>query len=616
MTIVLSATSDVLPGRSPIVGEPVEAEAAAHTLARMRDEVDTCVDRSSQALTSLAGLSATAIERLHDRVHERVVPSAKQLSADLSEAARAFDGYATDIEHIHVEARRILDEVEQRLARIRVCATDLGQAARALRIDAVGAVPSAWYDRPSAWPPVPSSETGERLTPAEALAGVVALDTWRTSAAAWASAADHLRDCQTRWSVLRVARCEAEHTLIARLRATSAGSLLDIVGAFHRATVTRQYTGAAVHPSRWRLDPQLREVIGGWLTPVQVAERWRTLGLSDAEVARLPIPVLFGLASADGVPFRVQDLASRAALQYALDHPDEAFLMMGLNSAETSMDAFQDQVVQLQAAVDAAARTAATLPGAPAVQMIGFGTHDGALTAAISFGNVDTATSVGVNVLGMGSHVGDLQNGVGGAEQLYRASQSDDASTVAVITWVGYRSPAMPPTVDVLRGERAVAGAAPLARFIDGVRAVRDGDPQLRDFTVLAHSYGSTTAAEALTFTATRVDAFVAYGSAGFEPGTSVDQLHADRVFVTQALGDQVAGAGQLGSWRTNPLFVDGAVWFSSERQSAERRVTAHDLFTADDDPSVWNWGGKVGYLSAGTHSLQVMGRIVSGAVQ
>lgn len=115
------------------------------------------------------------------------------------------------------------------------------------------------------------------------------------------------------------------------------------------------------------------------------------------------------------------------------------------------------------------------LPGAPKVQMLGFGNHDGAITTAISFGDIDTASNIGVNVPGIGSTVDGIGNALGGAKELFRAA--DDANpgaTYAMVTWYGYRTPGKPPGDNgVWSMGRADAGATELADFLDGVHAFR-----------------------------------------------------------------------------------------------------------------------------------------------
>lgn len=613
MSVVLPAVHDVLRAASPIVGVPEEAEAAALVLLKMQRDLESSEQQVRHAAGCLMSQSSSAVSQVHPVATDRLVRATAQLTDDFSAAATAFRSYARTIERIHTEARTTEREVAAGLWCVGRAADALERSARVLRVDARVCVPSTWEQQPSLWPPLGDGEL-TALTLAAAAERVEALGAWGAHARLWAHAIERIHACRQRWNDAIRDRVEAERELVAQLRQTVFGPLVSVSGAADRAAITRCATGGAVHPSRWATGQRFEEVLSGRLTPAQVAEAWAQMALTEADIVALPLESVLALARADGVPFWVQDLASRRALDATLQRPDEMWHLMGLDT-ELSRAAFTEQIEALHQAVGVAEGKATSLPGDPKVQLIGFGAHDGALTAAISLGNADTAGAVGVNVLGMGSGLTGFTEALGGAEQLFLATDRfRTESRPAVITWVGYRAPAAPPALEVAEDERASAGAAPLARFIDGVHAARDSkDPPLGDLVVLGHSYGSTTAAAALKMTETSVDAFITYGSAGVDPGTRIEQLHADRVYATRAAGDQVARVGLGLSGRTDPGDLAGVTTFSAERSTEGIKVTAHDLFTERADPSAWNWNGKVGYLTAGTTAVTSMGHILGG---
>lgn len=357
------------------------------------------------------------------------------------------------------------------------------------------------------------------------------------------------------------------------------------------------------------LPDGLSSILDGKMSPEEAATAWAKLGLTEKDVQNLPIEAQFRLANTEGVPAWARDISSRQAVKYAIASPENAYQLMGFSESDLSLKDFTSQVEALNAARQDAERKAKLMPGKPIVQLVGFGNHDGAITSSISLGDLDKASNVGVNVSGMNSSVSGMSNGVQGAEQLFRAAYAADMnSSYAVVTWIGYHSPGL---TEVRSMDRADSGAVELASFLDGLNAVRAGNP-IQQFGVFAHSYGSTTAVEALKLTNSDIDSLVTYGSAGVKNETSVDQLNAGTVFATSADGDGVAWAGYRGGNRTDPRDIDNVIEFSAEDVNDLERVTVHDMFTEDSPTGWFNWGGKVGYLSAGSSSLDSMGWILA----
>lgn len=613
MTLLLSAVDGVLTGKSPIVGSPAEAEAGARTLSRMAEELNNSYFTVGQAVTCLTYVRSRAVSKVSDGVNSRFLDGAALLSDDLTISSNALSSYSAEIDRIHISAREIVGEVGFHLGHIQGCASEMNLAAATLQLSTRSVVPSDWAQKPSPWPPL-TTEVLEDLAPSQLAVRTWATGVWAARAISWGWATDRIHECQSRWARLILDRKQAEAGLAAKLRGTTLGPFLSFAGSSSRAGVTRMFTGGRVHRSRFMSDPLLEYGLGGNLTPQEVAENWKALGLSTSEIGKLPIEVLFVLAQSDGVPYEAQDIAANISLTYAIEHPKVAIRMMGL-TADLSETMFVEQLTSIKQAYDDAKRNASLMPGSPSVQLFHFGVHDGALTAAISIGNLDNASNIGVIVPGMGSDVNGLPTALGGAEQIYlEAVHYDSRVSPAVVAWIGYRAPGMPPSLEVLHGERAASGAKPLANFIDGLNAVRvTGGEPMQEFAVLAHSYGATTAAEALKVSETKVDSFVTYGSAGLEAGTTLKQLQTDHMYATSATGDDVAWAGVMGSGRVNPIDIPGVVEFGSEEAGGRVRVTAHDMFTEDKRSSLWNWGGKIGYLSEGTTSVEALGRVLAG---
>ena len=192
--------------------------------------------------------------------------------------------------------------------------------------------------------------------------------------------------------------------------------------------------------------------------------------------------------------------------------------------------------------------------------------------AAVAIGNMDTATSITANISGMGSSTQDMGGAVRVAENLYNEQRRLGADP-AVLAWIGYDAPDMPPSTEVLFSDKARTGGAKLATVIDGFYYTRSAEnPPF--ISVTAHSYGTTTAAYALSQTENTIDSLVFYGSAGIDPEAAESaadlKVRSGEVYATLGRADKVAPAGQLGSNFGDPRVTPtsetwGAKVFSSE---------------------------------------------------
>lgn len=164
----------------------------------------------------------------------------------------------------------------------------------------------------------------------------------------------------------------------------------------------------------------------------------------------------------------------------------------------------------------------------------------------------------------------------------------------------------------------AESGATRLSSFLNGIDAHRHQIAMpVRQFNVYAHSYGSTVAVEALKHLDFEVNALVTYGSAGVKNGTTIDQLHADRVYSAHADGDGIAKLGQAAGKSLDPRDMDGVREFSAEDSVAPdgtklKKTTMHSMYSDEDAPSLLNWDGTVGYLSPQSTSLERMGSMLA----
>lgn len=272
--------------------------------------------------------------------------------------------------------------------------------------------------------------------------------------------------------------------------------------------------------------------------------------------------------------------------------------------------------------------------------VISFDLNNGKPLAALAIGDMDTAGNVTWNIPGMGTTIDDgLESWTDSAQDLYGAQRraltirGQGLMTSAVVAWIGYDTPAMPPSPDVVLPYKALKGSDHLAAALDGFHTTRDGAAAgLPKVHMVAHSYGTTTATYALTKTHFNIDTITMFGSAGIDPeavpnasalnvNTGPDQKPA--VYVTQASNDLVApNGGILGSrvvgermsqseWvRVSPSDPDfGGHNFSSEggydptTGIAYKMVTGHGAEGQDDDFGILTTTKEHGYMDLGTES-------------
>lgn len=274
------------------------------------------------------------------------------------------------------------------------------------------------------------------------------------------------------------------------------------------------------------------------MTPAQVNAAWAGLDQATRDWLIHNKPVRIG--NLDGIPFTDRDAANRREMNRLLDTYDRAMAdareqypwwpesHRGLAFEASGLD--PESLVALR-------NLRRELGEHPDGQLAALDVaHEGAVRAAFSIGNLDTATNIGVYVPGIGSRI---SNGVFSqpednnrldsldkmrairdrAGDMLRKAGSGDASNVAQVYWLDYSAPAgTPVSLDALlagpalRTNRAEEGGVNLAGFGDGLDAVNGGART----TVMAHSYGSVTAGFGLTQTGA-YDSFVAFGSPGLD---------------------------------------------------------------------------------------------------
>ncbi|MGR6742430.1 alpha/beta hydrolase [Microbacterium sp. F1-18] len=335
----------------------------------------------------------------------------------------------------------------------------------------------------------------------------------------------------------------------------------------------------------------------------EVAAWWAALSAIQRQNLVLGAPALIG--NLEGVTYRARDVANRIVLDRRI--AEEEARQKRLIAPPGGFTPTAPDVVVVSGDLIALRNIRDSLesPAGGGPRFLVSLTADSPPLAAVSIGDLDSADNVTYAVPGMGTTTAGMYDWAESAQNISDAQTRADATrSHAVVAWVGYKAPETPPaSLDVFGVELAHAGATKLVTALEGFAALRT-DAQLN---VVAHSYGSTTAAAALSRPGVHVDSLAIVGSAGL-PATidSASDLHADQIFAGQAQdvmsidpagGDQWAWVGRLSEEHpVNPIDPSfGAKGFSVAGTNGMSPVTDHAVSTSEGN----------GYLDPGTESLR-----------
>ncbi|MBS4728412.1 hypothetical protein MSM1_08705 [Mycobacterium sp. SM1] len=168
--------------------------------------------------------------------------------------------------------------------------------------------------------------------------------------------------------------------------------------------------------------------------------------------------------------------------------------------------------------------------------------------AAIAIGNPDTANNTAVIVPGTSSSVkgGWLHDSHNDALNLYtQANAADPNHPTAVVAWMGYDAPNDFTDPRIATPMLARTGATALAQDVNSLWATHLGGDQ--HVTVLGHSYGSTTVADAFAAKGMHANDAVLLGCPGTDLARNAGSFHVDggHVYMGAASTDPISLFGQ-----------------------------------------------------------------------
>ncbi|GFG98537.1 putative alpha/beta hydrolase [Mycobacterium timonense] len=260
---------------------------------------------------------------------------------------------------------------------------------------------------------------------------------------------------------------------------------------------------------------------------------------------------------------------------------------------------------------------------------------DGKGRAAIAIGNPDRSRNTAVMVPGTNSSVreGWMFDGPDDAINLYQQSiKADPSRPTAVLAWMGYDAPEFDhphwqqtlthPTglEQVGTPWRARQAGTLLAADVNGLAATHDAATPSH-VTVLGHSYGSTTVADAFVNSGMRANDAVLTGCPGTDLAHRAADFHLDggRLYVGAASTDAISWIGESGSGLPNGLneTLGGALgpWAGLGADPAHEAFGAV-RFRAEvaGSHSLAPWFTDHGhYYDVGSEALHNMTQIVTG---
>lgn len=323
----------------------------------------------------------------------------------------------------------------------------------------------------------------------------------------------------------------------------------------------------------------------------------------DAMVEHLPL--LTG--NTGGVPYEARNEANEAALAYLL-------------ASSTMTNGQKEKLREIRDSTEGSNRMLLSLNTGDTWHS----NNSPDPLAAVSVGNPDEAETTSFNVPGMGSGTHNMTTEVERADGLHE----ELGNTHAVVSWVGYDAPEAPETssypgdwVEVLSNEKAEQGGWALAHSINGYHQTMEGQDRESILRINAHSYGTNTAAYALTRTDQPVDSYTMFGSAGIpeDVASNASDLNVKEteegnpaVYATESKEDQWAGIGRWGAAnRIDPTDSEfGAYVFSSDGYGnvPGEPVTDHrQNFFGEGGPDDY------GYLDENSQSANSILKIMEG---
>ena len=291
--------------------------------------------------------------------------------------------------------------------------------------------------------------------------------------------------------------------------------------------------------------------------PEDVEKWWESLSQDEKNQVVAAHPPELG--NLNGIPADVRDQVNQAVLHDDLARVDDAAQQHGVSTDEvlanpgayglSSSDADRyGNAVQTQKGLDKMADEGVE---ARPVMLWAYDplAFNGQGKAAVAIGNPDKAQNTAVVVPGTGSSVEQGWLEGGNATNLYdQMRRGDPGESTSVIAWMGYDAPDSPTDPRIATPWLARDGGDMLAADVNGLSATHEGGAS--NVTVVGHSYGATTVADAFAGSGMHADNAVLIGSPGTDLAGNAGDFHlpeGGQVYVGAASSDPISWLGQAG---------------------------------------------------------------------
>lgn len=341
--------------------------------------------------------------------------------------------------------------------------------------------------------------------------------------------------------------------------------------------------------------------------PNEVKRWWDSLSKSQQD--QLPRDHPDKLGNLNGVPVMARSTANKTVMQADLDRVTNAAAQHNVSVDEVQAHP-QDygltptditRYTNATKVKEGLEHNSEKTHGAPTfLQVYEPDAFNGQGRAAIAIGDPDHAANTAVVVPGTGHSVTEGWLGSDDAANVYyETRRADPGRNTSVVAWMGYDAPDSMTDIRVAQTGLAHQGGALLASDINGLNATHDGASHV---TVIGHSYGSTTVADAAAGFGMRTDDVVLIGCPGTDMASRASDFHlppGGHVYVGGASTDPVTYLGNMpgGVGLGADPYLDS---FGSTRFKAEAAGT-------------WAWQDHSHYYDKGSESLFSIGDIASG---
>lgn len=342
---------------------------------------------------------------------------------------------------------------------------------------------------------------------------------------------------------------------------------------------------------------------------------WESLTQEDKDRLLLDWPEKLG--ALDGIPVVDRGKANATIMQRDIDRPTQVAKSRGVTEEEVlahperygmagpMMDRYHNALKAKEALADTSNKT-----GAPTfLQVYEPEAFSGDGRAAIAIGDPDHAATTAVVVPGTGNSVENGWLAKDDAINLYNEmADADPTRSRSVLAWMGYDAPDSP--IDPRIGTTALAheGGQLLAADVNALNATHVGAGQL---TVMGHSYGSTTVADAAAGYGMHTDNVVLVGSPGTDMARNAADFHLNtggHLYVGAASSDPVT---QLGTLQQTP--VPGTGWSVALGPDPALDGYGSTRFKAEVPGLTSPLSDHSQYYKPGSESLYSMADIASG---